>query len=246
MKKIIKKIIQRYLKLLSRIAILRYKPEIIAIAGSTGKNPIKEELNNLLKDNFNIRTGPKKYNAEIGVPLTIFGLVSDSGKFKVWFPLVLKATKMTFFADDFPEKIILELGISHPNDVDYFLSIIRPQITILTDINSQYADNFGGLDLIAEEYIKLVKATKKSGLVVLNNDDLRIRKLNIFSDAKVIYYGKGEGSDIKAVEIEEKGSKTIFTVNFKDKKEEVFINKFGNHHIYAKLISIGVKEYYKI
>ena len=96
MKKIIKKIIQAYLKLLSKITLLRYQPEIIAVAGSTGKQPIKEEIYKTLKQKFTVRMAPKKYNAELGMPLAIFGLVADSSKINVWLKIIIKATQITF------------------------------------------------------------------------------------------------------------------------------------------------------
>lgn len=246
MKKIIKKIIQFYLKFLSKIAIKRHKPEIIAIAGSTGKHTIKKRLNDSLSRKFSVRMGKERYNAEIGVPLTILGLVSDSNKASVWLPLIFKATKIALWGRNFPEKLILELGISRPKDTGYFLSIIKPHITILTNINNQYVDNFGNLDLIAEEYKQLVKATSKGGLVILNKDDLRIKKLNTFTDATVLYYGEGEGSDMMVTDIENKDHQQCFGIRFMGKENKIVSNKFGIHHIYGEAINLAVKNYYNI
>ncbi len=246
MKNIIKKLIQTYLKLLSKIAIARYKPEIIAVAGSTGKHPIKEEINNLLKDKFNVRMAPKKYNAELGIPLGIFGLVADSSKINVWFKIIIKMTRATLLSKNFPQKIILEIGISHPNDINYFLSLVEPQITILTDINTQYFDNFGDLDKIALEYKKLIKNTKKDGLILLNCDDLRIKDLYMFSDTKTICYGQNEGSDVKISDIKSENNKQLFTVDSKEGQTNHRMEKFGIHHARAKAVKEAVKKYYKI
>ncbi|MBT4277542.1 hypothetical protein HOD96_02225 [Candidatus Falkowbacteria bacterium] len=246
MKQIIKKLIQCYLKFLSKAAILKYKPEIIAVAGSTGKHPIKEEINNLLKDKFKVRMAPKKYNAELGIPLAIFGLITNSNKISVWVKTIIRATKITIFTTKFPQKIILEIGISHPNDINYFLSIIKPQITVLTDINAQYLDNFGDLDKIALEYKKLVQGTKKDGLVLLNCDDLRIKNLHTFSNAKTIYYGQKEESDIKISDIKSENNKQLFTINYKDNQTSYSMDKFGIHHTRGKAVKQAIKNYYKI
>jgi UDP-N-acetylmuramoyl-tripeptide--D-alanyl-D-alanine ligase len=246
MKKTIKKLIQFYLKFLSRLAILKYKPDIIAVAGSTGKHPIKEELNNLLRDKFNVRMAPKKYNAELGIPLAIFGLIANSSNPNVWLKIISKATKITLFSRDFPQIIILEIGISHPNDIDYFLSLIKPQITVLTDINAQYLDNFGELDKIALEYKKLIQNTKKDGLALLNCDDLRIKDLYTFSDAKTMCYGQNKGSDIKISSIKSENNNQLFTVSSRDNKSNHSIKKFGVHHARAKAIKESIRKYYKI
>jgi UDP-N-acetylmuramoyl-tripeptide--D-alanyl-D-alanine ligase len=246
MKKIIKKLIQCYLKFLSKITISRYKPDIIAVAGSTGKHPIKEGLNDLLQNEFKVRMAPKKYNAELGIPLAIFGLVANSSKINVWLKIITKATQITLFSKDFPQKIILEIGISHPKDIDYFLSLIRPQITILTDINAQYLDNFGDLDKIALEYKKLIQNTKKNGLILLNCDDLRIKELYMFSDAKTMCYGQNKGSDIKISDIKSEDNKQLFTVDSKEGQTSHSMEKFGIHHARAKAVKEAVKNYYKI
>ncbi|NCF74916.1 MAG: hypothetical protein GWO87_00290 [Xanthomonadaceae bacterium] len=246
MKKIFKKIIQFYLKILSKIVLTRHKPEIIVIAGSTNKHTIKQEIKNILSDKFSIRTGPKHYNAEIGVPLTIFGLTSNSSKIKIWLKIILKATKIVLFDKTFPEKIILELGISHPNDMNYFLPIIDPKIVILTDITPKYLDNFGTLDNEAQEFAKIVKKIDEDGLLLLNYDDLRMRNLKKFARSKVLYYGRGEGSNFKASNIIIKNNKQEFNLRYNNINKKIVSNKFGLHYIYAQLITEAIKKYYNI
>ncbi|MEA2089117.1 MAG: Mur ligase family protein [Patescibacteria group bacterium] len=246
MKKVFKKIIQFYLKILSVIVLKKHKPEIIVIAGSANKHTIKQELKNILSDKFSVRIGPKHYNAEIGVPLTILGLVSDSSEIKIWLPLIFKATKIALFSKTFPKKIILELGISHPNDMDYFLLILNPKIVILTDITPKYLDNFGTLDNEAREFAKLVKKTDNNGLVLLNYDDLRIKNLKKFTEAKALYYGKGKGSDFRALDITTENNKQIFNLKYNEQCKKIILNKFGVHYIYSKLVGEAIKKYYNI
>lgn len=244
MKKVFKKIIQFYLKILSKIVLTRHNPEIIVIAGSTNKHTIKQEIKNILSDKFSVRTGPKHYNAEIGVPLTIFGLESNSSKIKIWISIISKATKIALLSKTFPEKIILELGISHPNDMDYFLQIINPKIIILTDITPKYLDNFGTLDNEAREFSKLIKQTDDNGLILLNYDDLRIKNLKKFAKAKTLYYGKGKGSNFRALNIITKNNKQEFSLKYDDEYKKIILNKFGVHYVYAKLVGEAIKKYY--
>lgn len=236
MRPLFKKIISFYLKVLSKIVLTRHKPDIIAIAGSTGKHSIKQEIASIFSDSFFVRTGPKKYNAKLGVPLTIFGLVAGSDRAGVWFNILLKATKIAFFSKEFPEKIIIELGISHPRDMQYFLSIIKPRIVILTNINTQYLDNFKNLDSIAEEYLRLVRSVDVNGSVILSNDDNRVKKLKRFCDAKVVTYGLRKGSDFRATHLIKNTDNQSFVLLYNDLSVNKKINRFGVHHVYAKLI----------
>ncbi len=236
MKILFKKIIAFYLKILSKIVLIKHKPDVIAIAGSTGKHCIKQEIAGIFSNKNFIRVGPKKYNAELGVPLTIFGLVAGSDRASIWCQVLFRATKIALFSKKFPKKIILELGVSHPNDMEYYLSIVSPNIVILTNINTQYLDNFKSMDMIAEEYLKLVRAVDKIGTVILCNDDRRIKKLKTFCDAKVITYGLGEGSDFRATNLSKNMDSQSFALSHDDISVKESINRFGVHHIYAKLI----------
>ena len=45
---------------------------VIGITGSNGKTIVKEWLNQLLEDRFQIVRSPRSYNSQIGVPLSIW------------------------------------------------------------------------------------------------------------------------------------------------------------------------------
>jgi alanine racemase len=49
---------------------------VIGITGSNGKTIVKEWLNQLLGEKFNIVRSPKSYNSQIGVPLSIWQTTS--------------------------------------------------------------------------------------------------------------------------------------------------------------------------
>jgi len=92
MKKILKKFLQIYLKLISKITLFIHKPYIIAIAGSTNKSFTKEKVSELLREQgYDVRSNIKSFNTEIGLPLAILALPSGYGEYKEWIPAIIRA-----------------------------------------------------------------------------------------------------------------------------------------------------------
>jgi UDP-N-acetylmuramyl pentapeptide synthase len=62
----------RALQLLAAFHRLQFDIPILGITGSNGKTIVKEWLNQLLEDQFQIVRSPRSYNSQIGVPLSIW------------------------------------------------------------------------------------------------------------------------------------------------------------------------------
>ena len=87
MKKIFKSFVQCYLKLLTKFVLWRYKPFVIAVAGSTNKTVAKEYILKFLREKYGkkeVRGNPRSYTTEIGLPLAILSLESGESSFWKW------------------------------------------------------------------------------------------------------------------------------------------------------------------
>lgn len=80
-----KKLIQLKLKILAKIILAKYKPDVIGITGSVGKTSAKEAIFTVLASKFSARKNIKNYNNEIGAPLTIIGSKSPGKSIFGWF-----------------------------------------------------------------------------------------------------------------------------------------------------------------
>ncbi|MEA3398718.1 MAG: Mur ligase family protein, partial [Patescibacteria group bacterium] len=124
-----KKIIQIKLKILARLILAKYKPKIIGITGSVGKTSAKKAVYVVLKNKFKVRRSSKNYNNEIGVPLTIIGFDSPGRSIFGWIKLLIKVIKLLLIKDpEYPEILILEMGVDRPGDMDYLNSIVKCHI----------------------------------------------------------------------------------------------------------------------
>jgi Alr-MurF fusion protein len=96
----------------------RFHIPVVGITGSNGKTVVKEWLNQLLSDRYNIVRSPKSYNSQIGVPVSVWQL------------------------NDAATLGIFEAGISQSNEMDNLQKIIQPDIGIFTNIGDAHSGGF--------------------------------------------------------------------------------------------------------
>lgn len=92
-----KKILKYILRILSKLILNKYKPEVIAITGSVGKTSTKEAIGQILSKKFIIRRTSGNLNNEIGVPLTIIGLKESPERSLIKVCVFLKAVNLIIF-----------------------------------------------------------------------------------------------------------------------------------------------------
>ncbi|MBU1292375.1 UDP-N-acetylmuramoyl-tripeptide--D-alanyl-D-alanine ligase [Patescibacteria group bacterium] len=194
-------ILEYILKILAKIVIWRYQPIIVAVTGSIGKTSTKEAIYYVLRKKFRVRRNLKNYNNEIGVPLTILGLETGGSSVFSWLINFLKAILIFFWSKGYPEILILEIGVDKPGDMKYLLDFIPVKIGVFTAIGEfpVHLEFFQEKGKLVKEKAQLVESLPKDGLAILNYDDLSIRMVGdeLSENIKTLYYGFGEGADIK-------------------------------------------------
>ena len=121
--------------------------KIIAITGSCGKTSLKELIGSTLNKISETTISPKSYNNKYGVPLSLFNINQN---------------------DDYG---VLEVGMDKKGEIDQLSKIIRPDISVITNINYAHAQNFKNIRQIALAKAEIIHNTKNDGYVVLNADD---------------------------------------------------------------------------
>ncbi len=245
MKSFLKILLKYYLKYITKYVLMVHRPTIIAVAGSTNKTFVKDEINRRLRNRgLSVRSNPRSFNTEIGLPLAILNLPSGYNSFRGWLPIIKRAAWLLFQAD-FPKYLVLELGVSDQGDMKYLLSIIRPDIAVITDITQRYLEGFADMDELYDEYRLLAASLGGNNLLVLNHDNLRVRELAQISAAPVLTFGKSDGATYQAVKIEKLPQGQKFTVARQGNSQAVAaaIPVFGDHHIYAGLAGFAIENY---
>lgn len=245
-----KKILQLKLKLLAKLILRKYQPEIVGITGSIGKSSTKEAVFSVLSSRFNVRQNIKNYNNEIGLPLTIIGVESAGRSFLGWLGVFYKALRLIIKTDkSYPEILVLEMGIDRPGDMEYLTSIAQCQVGVVTMIGESHIEFFGTREKIQKEKGIMIKNMDNKGVAVLNYDNELSREIGEWSKARVMTYGLDPKADIRAAEIifsyGSDKDRTLKGISFKLRQNgsavPVFIpNVIGLPVVYASLAAVAV------
>ncbi|MDO9231470.1 MAG: Mur ligase family protein [bacterium] len=234
MKFFCKTILKYYLKYVTKIVLAVHRPTVIAISGSSNKTFIRDEVRKILEEKGKtVRANPKNFNTEIGLPLAILNVQSGYNSYRAWLPIIFQ-TFLAIFQKNFPEYLVLELGVSERGDMRYLLSIVRPKISIISEINQRYIESFSGMDNLFLEYKYLARHIKKDDVLILNYDNARVRSLSKKTKARVEFFGKTEKTGIFQIEkIEKQVAGQKFWLKHNNKTQEFFMPRFGEHNIYT-------------
>lgn len=120
---------------------------LIAITGSSGKTTVRQMTASILE-----RMGPTlategNLNNHIGVPLTLFRLAPEH------------------------EFGAIELGASGLGEIALTVSLVRPEVAILTNAGQAHLEGFGGYQNIVRAKGEIIDGVPPNGAVVLNRDD---------------------------------------------------------------------------
>ena len=204
----------------SKILRKNLSAKIIAITGRCGKTTLKELLGNTLKKISKANFSPKSYNNKYGVPLSLFNLNEN---------------------DDYG---VLEVGMDKKGEIDYLSKIIKPDISVITNINYAHAKNFKNIKEIALAKSEIIKNTKPNGYVVLNADDSFFslhQKLVFKNNIKAISFGiHNSKSSVRLSSIKKEGLYFKITITINSFRKYFLINNDFQSNIYNILATLAV------
>ena len=200
-----KSILQKILAVLARVTIRKYRPMVIGITGSVGKTSTRMAIFAMLKKRSLVRTAEKNYNNEIGLALTILGMPHCGRNIAKWgIEIVRAAARLILRHPDYPGILILEYGVDRPGDMDYLLSLARPDIAVVTAIGEVpvHVEFFENPEEVRREKAKLVLALPRDGYAILNHDDYAVYDMRGKTKAHVLTYGIEEHAEVRIVNYE--------------------------------------------
>ena len=219
--------VKNSLKCLTQISNIYRKnidTKIIAITGSCGKTTLKELLGNSLKKISKVSISPKSYNNKYGVPLSLFNLNKN---------------------DDYG---VLEIGMDKKGEIDYLSNIIKPDVSVITNINYAHIKNFKNIKQIALAKSEIIHNTKSNGHIILNADDYFFKLHNMIAKKKrlkVISFGiKNSKANIKLTNIKKASRNYIISIKLNTLKKTFLISNNYTNNIYNILASLAVMSIY--
>lgn len=161
---------------------------VIGITGSNGKTIVKEWLNHLLEEDYNIVRSPKSFNSQIGVPLSVWQMNAQH------------------------TLGIFEAGISTVGEMSHLEKIILPTIGVLTNIGEAHSEGF--LDNAHKLTEKLI-LFKNCPLLITRNKDIGGKKELIDKTTTVLTWGSAATNDFVLSSVQKQKAKTQIFLSYK-------------------------------
>ena len=191
----------------ARLILRRYRPKIVAITGSVGKTSAKEAVALALRAVTSVRSSPKSYNSEIGVPLAILGAPNAWRQPIGWIKNILHGLWLIMFRTAYPDWLRLEIGADRVGDIKSLGRWLHPDIAVLTSLPDvpAHIEFFPSLDALFKEKGLLLEAVKSNGTIIINEDDGQIQMLvdklitrRKLEKRKIIRFGWDQSADVRA------------------------------------------------
>ncbi len=195
----------------------KFKGEVVSITGSNGKTSTKEILSTILSEKFKVQKTEDNDNNHIGIPKTIFAIKKDT------------------------EKIVLEHGTNHFDEIKYTATIAKPDFAIITNIADSHLEYLIDREGVFKEKNALFAETlKNDGTIFVNNDD-PILKYETRSVKKKITFGFKGNPNIKGkVEGYTADGRTKLSIEYSKKRVVTELPLYGISNAKNTLASVSV------
>ena len=127
---------------------LKKLKKTVAITGSVGKTTTKNVVSKMLSTKYKTHATKENYNNYLGMSYT-----------------VLSAPMNT-------EILICELGMNHLGEISLMSKMLKPDISVITNIGTSHIGNLGSRELIAKAKLEITDGMKEPYLIVPFNEPL--------------------------------------------------------------------------
>lgn len=193
-------------------------PLVVGITGSVGKTTTKDALATILRSAGKKVTATEgNFNNEIGLPLTVLS------------------------AGPHTEILVLEMGATHPGDIQHLCRIAPPQVGLLTAIAPAHLESFGSIEGLAAAKGELADSLPEDGYFVspAGVPEAALAPGKKLARRIVFSTRSGEGVDLWASDLEEREDGLRFVAHFGDRLAEVHSPVFGTHLVQPLLAALG-------
>jgi UDP-N-acetylmuramoyl-tripeptide--D-alanyl-D-alanine ligase len=200
--------------------LARLGADVVGVTGSSGKTSTKDLLSAVLSAVEPTIAPEGSFNTEVGVPLT-----------------VLRADEHTRF-------LVLEMSARGVGHIAYLCEVAPPRIGVVLNVGAAHLGEFGSRDAIARAKGELVEAlpgADDGGVAVLNADDPLVRAMRSRTKARVVTFGFGDDSDVRASELVlDSLARPQFRLHAAGSQAPVELGVHGAHHVSNALAAAAV------
>ncbi|ASR11222.1 UDP-N-acetylmuramoylalanyl-D-glutamyl-2, 6-diaminopimelate--D-alanyl-D-alanine ligase (plasmid) [Rhizobium leguminosarum bv. viciae] len=198
----------------------RSRAKIIAVTGSVGKTTTKEMLRHVLSPSGKVHASVASFNNHWGVPLTLARMPEDT------------------------DYGVFEVGMNHPGEIRPLVTMIRPDIAIITTIAPAHLGNFKNIKEIAAAKAEIFEGLEPGGHVVLNRDNDQFNFLDRTAQSLGIEdihsFGQHAKAEFRLAEFNGSDENSTLWLTIGGETLEVALGAPGRHIAENALAALGV------
>ena len=191
---------------------------VVAVTGSNGKTTTKNMLRAILGAQGRTVAPEASFNNHVGAPISMLRV------------------------DESTRYLIVEMGASHTGEIAHLVSIARPDIGIVLAVGRAHVGEFGGVDVIARAKAEMVVELPETATAILNSDDRRVAAMAGQTAAGVRWFGRGEGTGLRAWNVVSTLAGTAFDLVIDDRIVAVRLQIVGQHHAMNALAALSAAQ----
>jgi UDP-N-acetylmuramoyl-tripeptide--D-alanyl-D-alanine ligase len=207
----------RALQQLAHAVRREWRGRVIGVTGSAGKTTTKEAVAQVLGAKFKVLKSAGNLNNAFGLPLQLLKLEREH------------------------EVAVIEMGMNHAGEIAALAKIAEPNWAVVSNVGPVHLEFFpDGIAGIARAKYELIEGLPRDGVAVLNFDDPYVVTFGEGLGARAVFYGMGEGAEVRAVHVTEVGAEgVVFTVEAKGDRASVQLKMLGRHNVPNALAAIA-------
>jgi UDP-N-acetylmuramoyl-tripeptide--D-alanyl-D-alanine ligase len=208
----------RALQQLAHAVRKQWGGRVVGVTGSAGKTTTKEAVAQVLGVKFKVLKSAGNLNNGFGLPLQLLKLEAEH------------------------EVAVIEMGMNHAGEIAALAKIAEPDWAVVSNVGPVHLEFFPeGIAGIARAKYELIEALPRDGVAVLNFDDPYVALFGKGFGGRAIFYGVGEGADVRAVHVTEVGAEgVVVTVEARGERASVQLKMLGRHNVPNALAAIAV------
>lgn len=214
---------KKALCLLAKAYRQKLNVKIIGITGSTGKTSTKDFTASVLSVKYKVFKTIGNHNNDIGMPLMLLKI------------------------DNSYDVAVLEMGMSHINEIHNLVDICRPDVGIITNIGISHIENLKTQDNIFKAKMEITDFFNKNSILIVNGDDKYLSTINT-KDFMVKKAGTSDTCDIRAKDIvlKEEGSKFSIYSKSNEKIFDLELKLLGIHNVMNACVATACASAFNI
>ena len=189
---------------------------VVAITGTCGKTTTKDMIKHILKNNYKVHGTNASANGRTGHFSYLMGI------------------------DETTDAAVFETAVGKPGDIINSSKYFKPIIGVITNIGVDHLDGCKTIDGYIQAKGEMVSILGDDGVLIVNADDEKSKKIGIEKfKGRIVYFGIHGSSDFQASEVRYGENGMDFVLTFQHLKYPVFVPGYGEHQVYNALAALA-------